>query len=258
MKTLVTIITILLLSACGHSQNAAYHTRTDLKLQHCFPELRKGESVVYHKGFALVYNETYEQAAWVGYMLTRQRVNGTVPRQDNFREDTAIVTKSAQLEDYRGSGYDRGHLCPSGSMKWDVTANDESFLLSNMSPQEKRFNAGLWNTIEDRVREWAKIYDTIYVFTGPVFTPNMPTIGSNRVAVPTAYYKVVYIPSLQQAIGLIVPHLQQKAKWYDFAVAVDEVETRTGINFLKGIPNESAIEKTMNLRFWQQKAKKHK
>lgn len=252
------LIVSVLSSSCRAQSPSTYHTKNDMRLQRCFPELRSGEKIVFHKGFALVYNEKYEQAAWVGYMLTRDRVNAQGKKSNNFREDPALATRSAQLDDYHGSGFDRGHLCPSGSMKWDFTVNDETFFLSNMSPQDHSFNSGIWNTIEDRVRNWSRTYDTIYVFTGPIFSDDMTTIGRNRVAVPKAFYKVVYCPASQQAIGLIVPHIQQKAQWHEFAVPVDEVETRTGINFLKGIANEDSVEKSFNISFWQHKAQKQK
>ena len=115
-----------------------------------------------YTGFDLGYNEKYEQASWVAYVLTREEVeSGMINRTDNFRVDTSISTGSANLADYRGSGYDRGHLAPAGDMKWNATAMSESFLMSNMSPQTPSFNRGIWRSLESRVRVWAIEKDSI-------------------------------------------------------------------------------------------------
>ena len=93
-----------------------------------------------------------------------------------------ISSISAQLEDYRGSGYDRGHLCPAGDMKLNRTSMSESFLLSNMSPQERSFNRGIWKKVETKVRKWAITEGRIYVVTRGVLTSNKGKIGSNGVS----------------------------------------------------------------------------
>lgn len=233
------------------AQNAEYHTRHDVRLHQFFPAVADSSSMVYHKGFALSYNEATEQASWVGYMLTRDRVNGQHPRRGKFRSDAAVATGSADYFDYKNSGFSRGHLAPAGDMKWDPVAMDESFLFSNMSPQEESFNNGLWNHIENKVRAWANRFDTLFVFTGPVFTPDDTlAIGNNRVGVPSAYYKVVFCPAMGKAIALIVPHRQAKAPWHSFATTVDAVEAATGIDFLHGITNEEAIERDLCIECW--------
>ena len=111
--------------------------------------------IVKHTYYTVSYCEKDEQPEWVYYELTSEMVRGRQPRSDDYSPDFQISTMSAQLEDYRGSGYDRGHLCPAGDMKLNLTSMSESFYFSNMSPQEKDFNAGIWNTLEDHVRKWA-------------------------------------------------------------------------------------------------------
>ncbi|MCK5694503.1 MAG: DNA/RNA non-specific endonuclease, partial [Bacteroidales bacterium] len=88
-----------------------------------YPLAHTGDTILTYTGFHLAYNEQFEQAAWVAYVLTRDEIeSGTIERTDNFRSDTSIVTGSATLADYRGSGFDRGHLAPAGDMKWDQLA----------------------------------------------------------------------------------------------------------------------------------------
>ena len=137
--------------------------------------------IVKHTYYTLSYCEKDEKPEWVYYELTSEMVKGRQPRTDDYRPDEKVSSVSAQLEDYRHSGYDRGHLCPAGDMKLNLTSMSESFYLSNMSPQVKEFNDGIWNTLEERVRRWALIYGRIYVVTGGVLTSNKGKIGPNRV-----------------------------------------------------------------------------
>ena len=102
--------------------------------------------VIRYAGFALKYNEEYEQAEWVAYQLTDDEVQGTIERTNNFRADQNITTGSAALADYKGSGYDRGHLAPAADMRWSHNAMSDSFFMSNMSPQLPGFNRGVWKS----------------------------------------------------------------------------------------------------------------
>ena len=105
-------------------------------------------------GYSLEHNEKTEQSFWVAYELTKEEVSGTVKRKDAFRSDPTISTGSAVLSDYKGSGYDRGHLAPAADMKWSKKVMSESFYMSNMSPQDPSFNRGIWKKLEEKVRDW--------------------------------------------------------------------------------------------------------
>lgn len=205
--------------------------------------------IVKHKAFTLSYNEEHEQPDWVAYMLTREMANGQLPRTDDFREDEDVVTQSAQLEDYRRSGYTRGHLVPAGDMKWDKEAMSETFLLSNMSPQDADFNDGIWNKLEGRVRQWARYYGTVYVVTGPVLEEGLPTIGNNEVSVPQCFYKVIYVPDRQMMIGFLVDHRGAKNRLQDLAVPVDSVEDCTGLDFFPTMGEE--MESSVDITRWK-------
>ena len=204
------------------------------------PAVEAGQTVVEHKAYSLVYSEENEQPLWCAYMLTAARVNGKCPRSNDFREDPAIATGSADLFDYRGSGYSRGHLVPAADMKWDEEAMSETFLLSNMSPQTREFNDGVWNRMEQQVRNWASWFDTLYVVTGPVLKglDGSKTIGHNAVTVPTHYYKAVYDPHRGMAIAFVVPHEQSSEPLRTFVVSVDELEQMTGLDFFPELPDE--------------------
>ncbi len=173
------------------------------------PYFEATDTILYYTGFTIMYNERYEQAEWVAYQLTDDEVWGTLDRTDDFRADRSITTESAALSDYRRSGYDRGHLAPAADMKWAPAAMSESFLMSNMSPQDPGFNRGIWKKLEGLIRDWAEDNEEIYVVTGPVLTDGpYETIGDNQVAVPRRYYRVVldYSEPGLKAIGFILPN----------------------------------------------------
>jgi endonuclease G, mitochondrial len=137
--------------------------------------------IVKHSYYTLSYSKKNEQAEWVAYLLTRSMITGQSERTENFRPDPSVPSGSAQLVDYKNSGYDRGHLCPAGDMTFSNQAMSETFYLSNMSPQTPAFNRGIWKNLESLVREWAKEDDSIFVVTGGILKDSKGTIGPDRV-----------------------------------------------------------------------------
>lgn len=127
-----------------------------------YPQFEQGQ-IIEHTYYTLSYAENHEQAYWVFYELTHEEVKGGVKRSDNFREDPKVSSGSASLEDYKGSGYDRGHIAPAADMAFNKTAISESFYLSNMSPQHPSFNRGYWKKLESEVRNWAYSRGRIFV-----------------------------------------------------------------------------------------------
>ena len=220
-----------------------------------FPSRVKDDYVVQHTGFTLSYNDYHEQPNWVAYLLTADKVFGNASsRDDNFREDPAIPTGSATLADYRGSGYDRGHLIPAADQKWSTQAMDDCFYLSNMSPQTHAFNAGIWSKLESAVRTMAAQNQEICVVTGPILTDgpyNM--IGQTPVSVPKRFYKVIldYYGPEKKAIGFILAQ-DDKGDLKTFAVSVDDVEALSGIDFFPLLEDseEEALESTYDVSLW--------
>ena len=219
------------------------------------PSGGKGE-VIQHTGYTLSYNEEYEVPQWVAYKLTREEVvTQSVERKDNFREDKAVSTGSATLNDYKKSGYDRGHMAPAADFRWSFDAMNDTFYLSNMCPQTHAFNAGIWSDLEEAVRSIAYEDECIYVVTGPVLTDGpYETIGENKVAVPNYFYKVIldYSAPTVKAIGFIMPHENSKEPLSYFAVTVDEVENMTGLDFFPLLPDdeEEKLESSLDTTLW--------
>ncbi len=189
----------------------------------------RGE-IVARKYYTLSYDEEWEQAEWVYYILTPEMVSGNATRRDNFRADNAVSTGSASLADYKGSGYDRGHLCPAASMSINDEAMSESFFLSNMSPQLPAFNRGVWKRLEEAVRDFARRDSVIHVITAPLLTERVGTIGENQVVVPKYYYKVIYSPKKGAMIAFLLENEKSQLPLEQFAVSVDRIEELSGID----------------------------
>jgi endonuclease G len=171
-----------------------------------------------------------------------------------FIEDEKVNTGSADWRNYKRSGYDKGHLCPAGDMKFSKEAYYETFLTSNISPQKHDFNDGIWNTLEQKVRYWASKYDGIYVVTGGVLNDNLKTIGEEDVAVPEYFYKVLLDTSRSEykMIGFLVPAVDSNKPLYEFVVPVDEIEKMTGIDFYPSLNDkiENSLEKSSDYKSW--------
>lgn len=219
------------------------------------PKITKQDNeVVRHLGYTLSYNEKHEQANWVAYVLTAAKVVKTVKRSNHFCIDEAVSSGSATEDDYKNSGYDRGHLAPAGDMEWNEQAMEESFYYSNMSPQVPAFNRGIWKHLEELVRQWAKENQTIYIVTGPVLKGDLSTIGPDNVSVPHYYYKVIldYTEPELKGIGFIIPNASSQRPLQDYAVTIDSVEKVTGIDFFSALPDqqERTIEKNLCIACW--------
>lgn len=121
-----------------------------------------------YKGFTVYFNPELHVPDCVVYELTRDEVEGNVPRHKNFMHDKNL-SASAYPQDYVNSGYDRGHMAPAGDMKWDRGAMRESFYMSNVCPQNKKLNSGAWNNLEEEIRYWAGKDSALIVITGGRF-----------------------------------------------------------------------------------------
>jgi endonuclease G, mitochondrial len=210
-----------------------------------YPSTATTDTVLSYIGFDLGYNEQFEQAAWVAYVLTREETeSGEVGRTEDFRADTSVRTGSATPADYRGSGFDRGHLAPAGDMTWDQEAMSQSFLMTNMSPQRPGFNRGVWRRLETAVRNWAAEKDSIYVITGPLFSASDSLIGENGVGVPEHYFKVLVdlSPPDYEMIAFLLPNDSSSDDLLHFAISVDSLEQYSGYDFFASAPDQEVVE----------------
>ncbi len=207
--------------------------------------------IVYHTYYTLSYKEEDEQPEWVAYILTKKSIQlPNVKRAENFVPDPMVATYSATTDDYRGSGYTRGHLVPAGDMAFDETAMQETFYMSNMSPQLRQFNNGVWRELEENVRDWAYKADSLYVISGPILSNPIKKIGKkNKVTVPSAFYKVLLDNKGQEkkAIGFIIPHELSEKRLETYMVPITQIEALTGIRFFTHMSNQQNIEKMKSM-----------
>ncbi len=199
--------------------------------------------------YSLSYNRSKATPNWVAWRLDSGWI-GSTPRQDDYRPDSTLPAGWYQVSDvdYSGSGYDRGHMCPSGDRTNSVPNNSATFLMTNFIPQLAANNQGPWEEFESYCRILASQGNELYIFTGPI--GNAGTIAQGRIVVPTATWKVVVvlpngsndlqrISKSTRAFGIIVPNqapLDINAPWRNFRVTVDEVERRTGYDFFSLVP----------------------
>lgn len=210
--------------------------------------------IVHHNGYSLSYSEVHEQAEWVAYELKKEHLSKTNHKRPYFEIDNAVSTGAAHWRNYKKSGYDKGHLCPAGDRRYTKEAHDETFLTSNISPQRHDFNSGVWNRLEQKVRYWAGKYNGVFVVTGGVLKDEMKTIGSEKVAVPNQFYKVLIDTNsgATKMIAFLIPHKDSKKPLYEFVVSVDTIEDLTGIDFFPELKDniEHKLEASKSYKGW--------
>ena len=205
--------------------------------------------------FYLSYNKETRCPNWVAWNLTADHTDGEWARSNDYREDYKVPAPRATNEDYRGSSWSRGHMCPAGDCKWDANAMSETFLLSNMCPQDRSLNSGLWNRIEMDCRKWAKKYGSVYIVCGPLlYNKEHETIGANKVVVPEAFFKVILcMQGRPKAIGFVVKNNAGTKKKDQYVNTVDEIERLTGYDFFPSLPDniENDVESHANIDDWK-------
>ena len=206
-------------------------------------------------GYVVSYNPEPHIPNWVAWQLTESHTTGPYKRKGiEFQEDNEAEGVKVNTFDYSRSGYDRGHMCPSGDNKWDKTAQEQSFLMTNICPQDHNLNVGDWNEMENQCRKWAKQYGQIYIVAGPIlYRQKHKTIGTARVVVPEAFFKVVLcMAGTPKAIGFIYKNVGGNRPKDYYVNTIDEVERITGIDFFSALPDdiEKKVEAESNLSDW--------
>lgn len=213
------------------------------------------EQLIEKSSYIVSYNKDTKIPNWVAWHLTAGHTDGPAKRMSKFYEEECIASPRATLEDYRGSGWSRGHMCPAGDNKWNETAMYESFSLVNVCPQNASLNSGLWNKIEMDCRRWANRFGYLYIVCGPVLMNRKhETIGANKVVVPEAFFKVILcLEEKPKAIGFVVKNSAGAKKKDQYVNTIDEVERITGYDFFPALPDsiEDKVEAYSDLEDWR-------
>ncbi|MEZ4300608.1 MAG: DNA/RNA non-specific endonuclease [Polyangiaceae bacterium] len=201
-------------------------------------------------GYVLSYDGSRKVPRWVSWELNASYL-GTAPRQDDFRTDNTFpaALPQAKLSDYSGSGYDRGHLCPSAERTLTVAANSQTFYLTNMVPQAPNSNQGPWASLENEVRKLATQGRELFITAGSVFGASTKSVGKG-VRVPESMFKVIVVldavgqgaasvTASTRVISVMVPNdnakVSKSAPWRKFRVSVDTIEAQTGYDLLSDV-----------------------
>ncbi len=206
--------------------------------------------------YVLSYNRSLGTANWASWQLNSSW-RGSVDRQDDFRPDESLPEGfyAVRATDYRGSGYDRGHLVPSADRTTSSADNSATFLMTNIIPQSAANNREVWNELEQYSRELVEEGKELYIIAGP--EGRIKAIANGKVTVPQYTWKIIVvldrpgsglegITADTRAIAVRVPNTDRVANtaWRDYRVSVDVLETATGYDFLSNLPAavQAAIE----------------
>ncbi len=204
--------------------------------------------------YALSYNRSLVHANWAAWHLNLQDLGGA-ERADDFRPDPTLSLDwiIAKPLDYQGSGFDRGHLCPSADRTATDLDNSSTFLMTNMIPQSPDLNRNTWESLESYCRQLVKQENELYIYAGTYGSGGTGTAGDTtlvkgKINVPAACWKVVLIlpegendihrvTSSTQTIAVWIPNRQDlDNSWKTYKISVDEIETRTGYDFFSHLP----------------------
>lgn len=166
---------------------------------------------IINKEYISVFSKSKKYPVMVEWWVTKNKVScdKPIPRKDKFRPDPQLKEHTNLSEDYRNSGFDRGHMSPAADNQCKTQIElDESFFFSNISPQYHSLNAGDWKSLETLTRELAKKHDSIHVWAGNL--GEIKKIG--KVSVPKECWKVIYIKKTNQWMSFIFANSKEKSK----------------------------------------------
>lgn len=241
VQTQTQVRTAVQTQAAGRPQTQA---QTPPALEIPAPLAGKRERLIYHTGYTVSYNADWRLPNWVAYELTPEETSGTAKRADRFVPDPEVpFHETATTDDYKHSGYDRGHMAPAGDMKWSEAAMQESFYLSNICPQHPALNRGIWKRLEDLVRRQAATRGSVYVVCGPLAADTARRLGGGGsgdggsgdqrggqgVLVPHGFFKAL----LQYADG----------RWAAIAFTFDNGDAEAGGKATSGGQRANATDK---------------
>ncbi|MDE6017214.1 MAG: DNA/RNA non-specific endonuclease [Muribaculaceae bacterium] len=215
-----------------------------------------------YEGFTVDFNQENKTPNYVAWILQGQETEGATARSNKFWTDSELKG-CPDTRDYSRSGYDRGHMCPAGEQKWSDEAMHHSFVMANICPQSHELNTGAWKTLEDKERIWAKRDSVVVIVAGPIYeASDKKTIGTNKVRVPSAFFKVLLAPYADpmRAIGFVYPNMKCEGNMASYAVTVDDVEKMTGMDFFSALPDdiENDIESVVSFQDWNSNNRKKK
>lgn len=212
--------------------------------------------IISREGYTLSYNKWRRIPDWVAYELTYQETLGRVPREKGFYPDPEVGRTQATVDDYKHSGWDRGHMAPAGDMKWSESAMYESCYFTNICPQNPDLNGGLWRILEEKCRDLASDYSSIQIVCGPIIKDaQLGSIGDNHVMIPDAFFKVLLVcyNNCYKGIGFYFENKPANLPLKNYSCSIDEIEHLAGMDFFSSLEDaiEDKTESVVELSDWR-------
>ncbi|KAM9858865.1 endonuclease G, mitochondrial [Aulostomus maculatus] len=230
-------------------------------MKYGFPSLA---NIKTRESYVTSYDPRTRTASWVIEWLRPSTLSGTADRKCcDFKEDDSIhIYHRATNTDYRGSGFDRGHLAAAANHKWSQKAMEDTFYLSNITPQNPHLNQNTWNNLEKLCRSLTKRYANVYVCTGPLYLPRQEgdgklyihyqVLGQNHVAVPTHFFKVLILekPDGLELRSYILPNeaVDVNTPLERFLVPIETIERASGLLFVPNLLKRSSSLKAISAK----------
>lgn len=215
-----------------------------------------------HRAIKISYNMNHRIPNWVYYNLSRENLmNSCGKRKDKFKGDPVLLAASIPKElvinenGYKNSGFDRGHMAPSGDFVWDQDINEQTFYMTNMSPQTAELNQKTWNKLEERVRNWACGFGELKIYTGPIIESNLKRLNS-CVSIPNKFFKVLVANKNKKLVGIAFVYDQNDRigdPYKEKAISIRKLEEMSGLNFFKDDYAQKAqdeFETEFDLKDW--------
>ncbi len=204
---------------------------------HLLP-LSKDCQLIENEFYSICYHSKYRNSAWTIHELDRAQLLGREARTNDYRSDPR-TQNPVNENDYRYSGFDRGHLVPAADMKRDRLSMSQTFYMSNMAPQRPEFNRGIWSVLEKRIRKdflaTGENRDT-FIYTGSILSSQLPTLAS-QVTIPEWFYKIIYNQRNQTVRAYLIDNQRYSSSELEsFRVTVDYIEEISGLDFFIHLP----------------------
>ncbi len=211
--------------------------------------------VLTNKGFIVGYNENRKAPAWVAYRLFNVKPNPAIKRRTRFNTDLRTRARVAESE-YRGSDFARGHMAPAYAITvcYGNDGQKDTFLMSNIVPQDDRLNSGPWRTLEMKViQEYVPTCKDIWIITGPVFDKKVERLKTGP-EIPDAFYKILIDNQngTVRVLAFLMPQTARSSDLSQYLTSIDKIEQLTGLDFLSKLPDkqENQLEATVPGTLW--------
>ncbi|MBE6357320.1 MAG: DNA/RNA non-specific endonuclease [Lentisphaerae bacterium] len=244
----ITGVLLTVLAGCSGKRPGAWMGKSHLAMGCAVP----CDLIIDREGYALGYSNGKRQALWVSYVLKKEDLTHGRKRSNIFKADPLVEKMPVQPHEYSGTGYDRGHLAPAADMVRSRKVMDESFYMSNVSPQFPECNRKYWLEAEKHVRRFARKEGAVYVISVPYFSgENKKSISDPPIPVPDGFCKAVLdLTYPYKMIAFYVPNTANAGQMQ--IMSVREAEKLTGYDFFSELDDwsEYRLESSVDLAAW--------